>query len=329
MKKWTYYNENDPKKAATLRQLMKDGYITDGVVDERSIKDVEGKDLQGFWHCSFFAGIGLWDYALDLAGWEEGRRVWTGSCPCQPFSSAGRQGGRSDDRHLWPEWLRLIEEYKPPTIFGEQVAAAVAQGWLDDVYQGLEAQDYAVGAVVLPASSVGAPHRRERLWFVAHGDMHRCKENRERITETWCNGIVGNSGTLDDSNSDEHQCTKSGIDGEAESVSSEYRTKDSSRRVFGRTGATASHVGDSDSEGSQGHTGDGEGSDQSRRYEEKPQRSAWSSGVWIDCPDGKQRLVEPGIPLLANGFPERVGVIHCAGDAIVPQVAAEFIKAAM
>src|SRR5689334_6724883 len=123
-----YYNENDPKAAAWLRELIKHGHIAAGEVDERSIADVKPGDLAGFVQCHFFAGIGIWSYALRLAGWPDDREVWTGSCPCQPFSAAGKQEGISDERHLWPEWFRLIKDCFPAVIFGEQVAASGVVG---------------------------------------------------------------------------------------------------------------------------------------------------------------------------------------------------------
>lgn len=161
----TYYNENDPFAAAWLRNLMKQGLIYDGEVDERSIADVRAADLKGFTACHFFAGIGGWDHALDLAGWPAERKVWTGSCPCQPFSLAGKQQGFDDHRHLWPVWRDLIAECRPPTIFGEQVASA--SRWLGLVRGELEAMGYAVGAVPVEAASAGAYHLRDRYWFVA------------------------------------------------------------------------------------------------------------------------------------------------------------------
>jgi DNA (cytosine-5)-methyltransferase 1 len=162
-----YYNEFNPKAAAALRQLIADGLIPEGVVDERSITDVTGEELRGFTQCHFFAGIGGWSLALQLAGWPSTRPVWTGSCPCQPFSVAGKQNGKDDERHLWPVWFRLIQQCNPSVVFGEQVAAAVAKGWLDEVATDMESCGYSVGSAVLPACSVGAPHRRDRLWFVA------------------------------------------------------------------------------------------------------------------------------------------------------------------
>jgi DNA (cytosine-5)-methyltransferase 1 len=161
----TYYNENDPFAAAWLRNLMKEGLIYDGEIDERSIADVRAADLRGFTACHFFAGIGGWDLALDRARWPAERKVWTGSCPCQPFSLAGRQRGFDDERHLWPIWRSLIAECRPPTIFGEQVASASA--WLGLVRGDLEALAYTVGAIPVEAASAGAYHLRDRYWFVA------------------------------------------------------------------------------------------------------------------------------------------------------------------
>ena len=162
-----YYNEYDPFAAEWLRGLINYGLIPDGEVDERSITDVEAKDLEGFTQCHFFAGIGGWSRALELAGWGADRAVWTGSPPCQPFSSAGNQKGKDDLRHLWPVFFNLIRECRPPTIFGEQVASAIKFGWLDDLQADLEAEGYAAAAVVLPSGGIGAPHKRERLFFVA------------------------------------------------------------------------------------------------------------------------------------------------------------------
>jgi len=166
-----YYNEIDPFAAAWLRELIKGKLIADGEVDERSIADVTADDVRGFAQCHFFAGIGGWSYALRLAEWPDERAVWTGSCPCQPFSAAnvweGGGRGRSDSRHLWPAWLCLIEECRPAVVFGEQVTAAIRYGWLDEVFGDLERASYACGAAVLPAVSVGADHLRRRLYFVA------------------------------------------------------------------------------------------------------------------------------------------------------------------
>lgn len=161
-----YYNECDPVAAEWLRALVSSGHIAPGDVDERSIVDVAPEDLKGYTQCHFFAGIGGWSYALRLAGWPDDRAVWTGSCPCQPFSHAGLRKGESDARHLWPEFFRLIAECRPPAVFGEQVASQGGRGWLAGVFADLEGVGYAVAGADLCAAGVGAPHIRQRLWWV-------------------------------------------------------------------------------------------------------------------------------------------------------------------
>jgi DNA (cytosine-5)-methyltransferase 1 len=168
-----YYNEMEPYAAQWLRNLIDKGLIAKGEVDERSILDVDSADLRGFTQCHFFAGIGGWSLAARLAGWPDERPLWTGSAPCQPFSTAGQQKGTADERHLWPVFFSLIRACRPPVVMGEQVAAAVGKDWLDGVSTDLEGIGYACGAVVVPACAVDAPHRRDRLWFVADAGRGR------------------------------------------------------------------------------------------------------------------------------------------------------------
>lgn len=179
-----YYNEFDPKAAAWLRELIVEGLIPPGDVDERSITNVRADELLGYTQCHFFAGIGGWSLALRLIGWPDDRPVWTGSCPCQAFSTAGKQRGFDDERDLWPVFANLITECRPKYVFGEQVENAIRHGWLDRVYADLEREGYAVGAHVLGAHSVVSPHRRQRLYWgaasVADSDSKRCK--RESIS---------------------------------------------------------------------------------------------------------------------------------------------------
>lgn len=168
-----YYNEIDPHAAQWLRNLIEAGLIPAGDVDTRSIEDVIPNELRGYTQCHFFAGIGGWPLALHLAGWPESRPVWTGSCPCQPFSQAGKGAGFDDQRDLWPSWFHLIRECRPAVVFGEQVAAAIGHGWLDRAVSDLEGRGYACGAAVLQASGANAPHKRDRLWFVANSEWDK------------------------------------------------------------------------------------------------------------------------------------------------------------
>jgi len=168
-----WYNEIDPYAAQWLRNLIQKQLIPPGTVDERPIQDVKPADLVPFTQCHFFAGIGGWPLALCLANFPADRTVWTGSCPCQPFSAAGKSLGFADERHLWPFWFHLISVCRPAIVFGEQVATAAA--WLALVRSDLEALEYAVGAMPIEAACVGAPHKRDRFWFVADAAKHGCE----------------------------------------------------------------------------------------------------------------------------------------------------------
>ena len=185
-----YYNDNDPQAVEWIKQLIVSGAIPDGFVDDRSIERVTPSDLDGFTQCHFFAGIGGWTFALKLAGWDEERTVWTGSCPCQPFTAIGSRRGVSDERHLWPEWFNLINAVRPGMVFGEQVASRDGMLWLDHVLTDLQGANYTIGAYDICASGFGAPHIRQRLYYSAErmgdasvkrlegltGDVAQCNE---------------------------------------------------------------------------------------------------------------------------------------------------------
>lgn len=162
-----YYNEIDPAAAHILRALIKEGVIANGDVDTRSIKEVEPHDLEGYTQCHFFAGGGLWSVAARLAGWPDDAPLWTGSCPCQPFSAAGKGLGADDPRHLWPDFHRLISACRPAVVMGEQVAGKAGYGWFDGVRADLAREDFTARGIDFPACSVDAPHQRNRLYWIA------------------------------------------------------------------------------------------------------------------------------------------------------------------
>jgi len=300
-----YYNEFKPEAAHMLRQLIRDGLIAAGDVDERSIEDVKPDDIKKYTQCHFFAGIGGWSVALRQAMWADERPVWTGSCPCQPFSSAGKQKGKNDERHLWPVWFRLIAECRPAIIFGEQVAAAIAHGWWDDVANDLENEGYACGAAVLPACSVGKPHKRDRLWFVANATQSRTSNDYGRLRQGGA-GIDGGENPKTSYVGDtRQQCEGNesvGFGGE--------RQHSATAGVGAETGHRFADAGIMGDTRLQRHGYAGEADIQ-----------------WLICPDGKTRPVKRGISLLAHGVQHRTPILHAFGNAIVPQVAAEFIKA--
>jgi site-specific DNA-cytosine methylase len=171
-----FYNDIEPYCCAWLSNLMDTGLITPGVISDKSIEDIFPDELVGFNRVHMFAGIGIWDYALDIAGWGD-RQVWTGSCACQPFSEAGKGAGFNDERHLWPAWQWLIKERRPAIIFGEQVASKLVGPWVDLVHADLEGLGYAFGGVPFPSASIGSPHIRDRFYWMAYAD------HAERRTE--------------------------------------------------------------------------------------------------------------------------------------------------
>lgn len=316
----SYYNEIDKYAAQWLRNLISAGLIAPGDVDERSIVDVKADDLRGYTQCHFFAGLGGWPYALRLAGWPNDRPVWTGSCPCQPFSLAGQGKAAGDERHLWPAWFPLIAECRPPTVIGEQVEAAVGRGWLDAVFADLEGESYACGASVLPACGVGAPHIRQRLWFVA--DANGGNASAERLQRSGEHGLVA-----EDSRTDEL----------ADAVHSE-------RRPFsfdGQNERDGAHDGRQEARGNAGARGQVHelaepeseqlyrSGDARRGRREFTNSSPWRDLEWLACTDGKSRPTQRGFFPLAHGIPGRVGRLRAYGNAIVPPLAAQFIAAFM
>lgn len=297
-----YYNEYDPYAAQWLRNLIEHGHIAPGYVDERSIEDIVPSDLIGFTQCHFFAGIGIWSLALRNAGWPDDRPIWTGSCPCQPFSKAGARVGFADERHLWPAWFHLIEQWRPSTIFGEQVDGNDGFAWLDLVQTDLEALEYAIGPVVLPAASVGAPHGRHRIFFVADAVQSGRAAWR---TQSGCGQASGSGELVRLADSD---------------VSKPDGGRPSSREqpLCDERGERTSAVEYAESE-------------QARVSRFARERRAtggfWSNADWIPCRDGAWRPIEPGTFPLAHGHTRRMDKLRAFGNAIVPQAAEAFIRA--
>jgi DNA (cytosine-5)-methyltransferase 1 len=328
-----YYNEFDPFAAAWLRELMADGLIAEGEVDERSILDVSADDLRGYTQCHFFAGIGGWPYALRLAGWPDDRPVWTGSCPCQPFSSAGKQKGHDDERHLWPAFYELIAECRPSAVFGEQVASKLGREWLAGVRADLEDARYAVGGADLCAAGVGAPHIRQRLFWVAQSPDARPPRAGGKPQPK--------SALIQPGNGSGKEGTASRV-AHAERRGRQQQQSERPSSLF----AEAHPRGLLQLSDDCPSTGDGLGDPNGdrREVEESLQQGrssvagsgedGWWASVLIPCADGKWRRVpadetgqpQPSIFPLAHGVPNRVGTLRGSGNAIVPQVAAEFIR---
>lgn len=302
-----YYNEWDPQAAAWLRELIAERLIPRGLVDERSITEVKAEDLGGFTQCHFFAGIGGWPLALQLAGVSHKTRLWTGSPPCQPFSAAGKQLGQFDPRHLAPVFLDLISQCRPAILFGEQVAPAIAKSWMCDLQTHLEREDYAVGFAVLPACGVGAPHKRDRLFFGAH-----------RLA--YASSFADNKRREHEKHRRQNEAKQTGL---GRCVSGVAQPNSEQQRPSTEPGERNEHAAGRREQNSATFTGfRGDNTTNSHH-------SFWSDADWLGCRDGKFRPVEPGAFPLANGIPARVGRLRGYGNAIVPQVAAEFIVAFM
>ncbi|KAA1057173.1 DNA cytosine methyltransferase [Azospirillum argentinense] len=398
-----YYNEFDPGAAAWLRELIAEGHIALGDVDTRSIADVQPDDLKGYTQAHFFAGIGGWSLALRLGGWPDDRPVWTGSCPCQPFSAAGKRRGVSDERHLWPEFRRLIAKGNPKTVFGEQVSSAEVIGtqleadfalavrkgdfaranklakrlvksktfhfdprWIDAVCGDLESLGYAVRTEILGAHSVGAPHIRQRLWWVADADtnrraappvagvqhlQHHAEPRRGACLALAHSGgprleVVGEQHARAERPAAERGGAPSGVGLADRAGWDEGRPAAEAARHRGAAGPAggdgAGGVANAGRECHERWRGPGEASGAGCGAEGEAQqrqrsgaaagdhgaaRHPWSSVDWLPCRDGKARPVEPGTFPLAHGVPGRVGLLRGYGNAINPWVAAEFIGA--
>ncbi|EMP7134688.1 DNA cytosine methyltransferase [Serratia marcescens] len=362
-----YYNEIDPYAAQWLRNLIAAGHIAPGDVDERSIEDVKPDDLRNYTQCHFFAGIGVWSYALRNAGWPDDKPVWTGSCPCQPFSAAGKGSGFDDERHLWPAFHWLIGECRPQHVFGEQVASGNANAWFDLVQADLEAMDYAFGLVPFPSAGVGAPHIRDRAYWVANANGERGNRSGNRGASGRDEySIRCNADRLADANyrgNTKDEALRTGrdavINGSVNNRladSNDNRQQSSTRRSCGGECATEGNndrrcgeaCGLANTTGERGSLGVSEQEQREERQSGKPNHCGgelywgarapaepsaspvngfWRNADWLFCRDEKWRPVRPGSFPLVNGAAARVGRLRAYGNAINAEAAKVFIAA--
>ena len=329
-------------------------------------------------HGSLFSGIGGFDLASEWMGWENvfhcewnkfGQQVlkyyWpnsisynditktdftihkgeidiiTGGFPCQPYSSAGKRLGKDDERHLWPEMLRAIREIKPRWVVGENVLGLV--NWsgglvFEEVQADLEAEGYEVQPYVLPAAAVNAPHRRDRIWFVAYAKLYanglRTKrrldmggellERREWEEKTnRFDNISKNESSPDTNRNGLNECN-----GYDEINASEGRVN-----ALGDINKSDGN-GDAADTGCRrisGHRGESKGEQIQATESYKDNRKQFGRIGWEEFPTQSPICNgNDGIPYGLDGitFPKwRNESIKAAGNAIVPQVVFQIFKA--
>ena len=348
-----WHNDNDAGAIARLHHAMNNQFIPEGYIDSRSIEEIKADEIREFTQCHFFAGVGGWPYALRLAGWDPGRHVWTASLPCQPFSHAGKRRGTEDERHLWPIFRDLVGECRPGIIFGEQVASDDGRAWFSDVQSDFHRMGYVAAATDLCAASFGAPHIRQRLFWVAYATGQQSGQ-REGIG---CNGPsagrnkgAGEFEACSETGGlaytyEQHGRTRAGRnDGQeinnccgmvnTNGPGSQPGSEAAQGARHGNTAQPNGRMGDAIGPRLERHTGNGCGGHESRRDNPQQNRPAPEAGFWSDCewigdPKGRFRPIKPGICPLAYGIPPQVDTIRCYGNAIVPQVAAGFVETAV
>ena len=259
-----------------------------------------------------------------------------GGIPCQPFSYAGKQRGKEDDRHLWPYMFKIIKQKKPTWVIVENVGGFINVA-LDDVCLDLEAEGYATQSFIIPACGVEAPHRRDRIWIIGKRDVvdsdstrtgHRHgevqKENGEvqqRNDHAESNHASEKQDVVDSKRNEHNREIGGGFEEEGGNEEQERKENSTARKSSGTSEVWLSDnrhersedVADSDSERLQGgeeardFRGEGEEAEQfSTRYIEFFEQNYWR--------------IEPRVGRVANGVPNRVDRLKSLGNAIVPQI---------
>lgn len=239
--------------------------------------------------------------------------VISGGFPCQPFSVAGKRGGKDDDRYLWPEMCRVIEEIRPSWVIGENVPGIVNLA-LDTVLSDLETIGYATQAFIVPACGVDAPHRRYRVCIVAHaendGDNGRVFRGEQDAEADGRKG-TDNGRRAAQLRGGERGKDKPGTAGMADGVRAELYGTDTDTDINGLSGRLSEPLLDTLAE-------------RERERDAGVRRSAEKSG---SQPVGEDWLPEPELDRMVDWLPDRVDRIKCLGNAVVPQQFYPFFKA--
>jgi DNA (cytosine-5)-methyltransferase 1 len=290
-----YYNDIDPYACRVLRKQIRAGNLPPGDVDDRSITDVDPAELRDYTQIHLFAGIGGIPYGLRLAGVPDALNIITGGFPCQDISNAGQRAGITGARSgLWFRYAALIRQLRPRYVLVENVAALTSRG-LDRVLGDLAASGYDAEWDCIPASAVGAPHQRDRLWLVAYPMRERVHIEPQPIAGS-CNPLHPDRDGVLQRLADAHgeRCQEQ----HATTVADGPRQPDwrgDAREVRHTPGKGSSNRADKPMEGSAAPP--------------ELKRSDW----WA---------AEPAVGRVAHGIPRRVDRLRGLGNAVVPHVVA-------
>jgi len=279
------------------------GLETAGLVDTVGFCDIDKychKVLNKHWpHVPIFSDIKELNHETLKANGINNIDIITGGYPCQPFSIAGLKKGEEDPRHLWPEYFRLVKELRPTWVIGENVSGHIKQG-LDTVLENLESEGYSTRTFSISASGVGANHKRERVWVLAHS---RCslREGTE-FERTDANEIKeGDANQFERSSSTSksnvaNACSK----GLERSINEKLSTSERSK-----------NVADSERERLQG-------SEQYETHQGKTEAQFSASQSFETT--GDHWTIEPDVGRVAHGIPNRVDRLKSLGNSLVPQI---------